>query len=458
MNNNSNSGLGWLGIFRLGLVQASLGAIVVLATSTMNRVMVVELAMPAMLPGFLVALHYVVQVLRPRLGYSSDVGGRRTPWIIGGMALLGLAAVSAAVAIDLMVTSPTLGIALAVLAFLLIGVGVGTSGTALLVLMSTHVSPQRRAAAATVTWLMMIVGFIVTSIVAGASLDPFTPLRLIQVTASVAATAFVVTTLAVLGIERTGVASQAAQDEHAPSFREALRQVWSESHSRRLTVFVFISMVAYSAQDLILEPFAGLIYGMTPGESTKLSGVQNTGVLLGMLIVAIICTRASSSQLGSIRAWTIGGCVGSGLSLLTLAVGGLIGPGWPVAASVFVLGLSNGVFAVGAIGSMMGMVGTGRRSREGVRMGLWGAALAIAFAIGGLAATALVDLARWVFDSVAIAYGLVFAIEAGMFFVASRLAAQVRLREGEGQEDTAEGASGQDGRIDGQYGVQLAGR
>jgi MFS transporter, BCD family, chlorophyll transporter len=269
--------------------------------------------------------------------------------------------------------------------------------------------------------LMMIVGFIVTSIVAGASLDPFTPLRLIQVTASVAAMAFVVTSLAVLGIERTGVASQAAQDEHAPSFREALRQVWSESHSRRLTVFVFISMVAYSAQDLILEPFAGLIYGMTPGESTKLSGVQNTGVLLGMLIVAIICTRASSAQLGSIRAWTIGGCVGSGLSLLTLAVGGLIGPGWPIAASVFMLGLSNGVFAVGAIGSMMGMVGTGRRSREGVRMGLWGAAQAIAF-----------------------------AIEAGMFFVASRLAAQVRLREGEGQEESSPA-----GR---EYGVQMAGR
>ena len=73
--------LGWLGIVRLGLVQTALGSIVVLTTSTLNRVMVVELALPALLPGALVALHHVLQMLRPRLGHGSDVGGRRTPWI-----------------------------------------------------------------------------------------------------------------------------------------------------------------------------------------------------------------------------------------------------------------------------------------------------------------------------------------------------------------------------------------
>ena len=65
----------WRSIFRMGLVQTALGSIVVLTTSTMNRVMVVELALPAMLPGALVALHFAVQMLRPRLGYGSDDGG-----------------------------------------------------------------------------------------------------------------------------------------------------------------------------------------------------------------------------------------------------------------------------------------------------------------------------------------------------------------------------------------------
>jgi hypothetical protein len=81
-------GLSWFEIFRLGLVQTALGAIVVLTTSTINRVMVVEMAMPAMLPGALVGLHYALQILRPRWGHHSDVKGHRSPWILLGMAVL----------------------------------------------------------------------------------------------------------------------------------------------------------------------------------------------------------------------------------------------------------------------------------------------------------------------------------------------------------------------------------
>jgi len=88
--------IGWLGILRLVLVQAGLGAIVVLTTSTLNRVMISEWHLPAIVPGALVALHYGIQVLRPRLGYGSDVGGRRTPRIVGGMAALALGATGAA--------------------------------------------------------------------------------------------------------------------------------------------------------------------------------------------------------------------------------------------------------------------------------------------------------------------------------------------------------------------------
>ena len=76
--------LGWLGIARLGLVQTALGSIVVLTTSTLNRVMMVELALPAVLPAALVAWHYAVQLSRPRWGHGSDGGARRTPWIVGG--------------------------------------------------------------------------------------------------------------------------------------------------------------------------------------------------------------------------------------------------------------------------------------------------------------------------------------------------------------------------------------
>ena len=265
-----NNTIGWLGIIRLGLVQTALGAVVVLTTSTINRIMVVELALPAILPGLLVGLHYAVQVLRPRWGYGSDQGGRRTPWIVGGMATLALGGIGAAVATAWMQSQLIAGIALAVVAFILIGLGVGACGTSLLVLLAKRVTERRRGAAATIVWMMMIVGFIVTATLAGKYLDPFSPMRLIVVTTIVSVAAFLLTLIAVYKVEGVDNAHPVSGEKKSlsaqPSFKVALAQVWDEPRARRFTIFVFVSMLAYSAQDLILEPFAGAVFGFTPGD------------------------------------------------------------------------------------------------------------------------------------------------------------------------------------------------
>ncbi len=423
--------LGWLGIIRLGLVQTALGAIVVLTTSTLNRVMVVELMLPAMLPGALVGWHYAVQMLRPRWGYGSDMGGHRTPWIVGGMAVLALGGTMAAGATALMASSTWAGIAVAVLAFLLIGIGVGASGTSLLALLATRVAPVRRAAAASIVWMMMITGFVITAITAGLLLDPFSLPRLVAVTGGVGAVAFCVTVLAVWGVEgrarQTAPVAEAGSEADAkPAFREALREIWGETKARRFTIFVFVSMLAYSAQDLILEPYAGLVFGLTPGESTRLAGVQHGGVLLGMILVAIAGSALFGRKIGSLRTWTIGGCLASAAALATLMAGGMLAPDFPLKPAVFALGMANGAFAVAAIGSMMMLAGEGRESREGMRMGLWGAAQAIAFGCGGFLGTVAVDAMRVFVDSPAIAYGAVFGAEAVLFVVAAGLAFRVQ--------------------------------
>jgi len=419
--------LGWGGILRLGLVQSALGAVVVLTTSTLNRVMVVEVMLPALVPGVLVGLHHVIQLLRPRFGYGSDVGGRRTPWIVGGMAALAAGGLLAAIATAWMSTNRPAGLLLAVAAFVAIGVGVGAAGTSLLVLLARRVEPGRRAAAATIVWIMMIAGFVITASVAGHFLDPFSPGRLVAVAAVIAATALTVSLLAVWNVE--GRPSRAPADgglpPTQPPFREALAQVWSEGRARRFTVFIFVSMLAYSAQDLILEPFAGIVFGLTPGESTRLSGIQNGGVLCGMVLVALRATGRSGRRAGSLRAWTIGGCIASGAALAALALAGFMADAWPLRPTVFALGAANGAFAVAAIGSMMALVDSGRGSREGVRMGLWGAAQSIAFAIGGVVGTGAVDLARALTGSPLVAYSSVFVLEGIAFLLAAHLAARV---------------------------------
>ncbi len=423
-NRLASEKLGWLGIIRLGLVQTALGAIVMLTTSTINRIMVVELALPAVVPGMLVAWHYSLQILRPRWGFGTDNGRRSTPWIIGGMAVLALGGALSAVATALMAASFWGGLLLAILAFTLVGVGVGAAGTSLLVLLAKRVQTERKASAATIVWLMMIAGFAVTGVTAGRFLDPYSELRLVTVTAAVSLIAFCLATLAILGIE--GHAKAVVDPgQPKPPFRQAVSEVWADPKARLFAIFVFVSMLAYSAQDLILEPFAGSIFAMTPGDSTKLSGIQHGGVFLGMVIVALACPILGKGRFGSPVAWTVGGCIASAFAMLGLTFAGSIGPRWPIVENVFLLGVSNGIYAGAAIGSMMTLATSGQSGREGTRMGVWGAAQAIAFGIGGFTGTIAADIARWLTGSPTTAYSIVFGAEAILFLGAAVLALQV---------------------------------
>jgi MFS transporter, BCD family, chlorophyll transporter len=423
--------LGWLGIVRLGLVQTALGAIVILTTSTLNRVMVVELMLPAMVPGILVGIHYAVQLSRPRWGYGSDMGGRRTPWIIGGMAVLALGGVSAALSVALMGSNTVLGLIGATLSFIAIGVGVGASGTSLLTLLAVRVVPERRAPAATIVWVMMIVGFILTAAIAGGQLDPFSMTRLVVVTSVVSALAFALSLFAVAGLEGAPQSQQVVEpsgaEEAKPPFRQVIAEVWAEPKARNFSIFVFASMLAYSTQDLILEPFAGAVYGYTPGASTQLAGTQHGGVLLGMIVVALAGMGFKGRRFGSLQAWTVGGCVASGLALFALAVSSRFAEVWPLQANVFALGFANGAFAVAAIGSMMSLASEGGKNREGVRMGLWGAAQAIAFGLGGLVGTMGIDITRALTGSVTFSYTTVFTLEGIVFLISALLAARIGM-------------------------------
>jgi BCD family chlorophyll transporter-like MFS transporter len=412
----------WASIFRLGAVQMCLGAIVVICTSTLNRVMVVEAALPAVLPGLLVGLHYAVQITRTSWGYRSDTQGNRTRYIVAGMAVLGLGGFLAALGFVVMGADFWAGLALSVLAYALIGAGAGAgaSGTSLLALLATATHPRRRAAAATITWLMMIFGIAVTATIVGKALDPHSQALLLKLVALVGIVAVTLTSLAVWGIEARH-ASAAALNAAVP-FRAGFAEIWAEPRARNFTIFIFLSMVAYFMQELILEPYAGLAFGFTPGQSTQLSGAQNGGVFFGMLTVGI---AATGLRIGSLRAWVMEGCAGSAVALLAIAAAGQMADGAAlIRTATMALGFFNGMFAVAAIGSMMALAGEGRAAREGTRMGMWGAAQAIAAGLGGVLGSGAADLARHVMAD-ASAFGVVFVAEAGLFLLATLMAAHI---------------------------------
>ena len=410
--------LSWLSIVRLGLVQMCLGAVVVLMTSTLNRLMVVELSLAATLPGALVAIHYLVQISRPKWGFLSDIQGNRTKWIILGMIILAVGANLAALCIPLYSFNATAATILSFFAYIIIGLGVGASGTSLLALLATHTIQHRRAAAATITWLMMIFGIAVTATVVGKLLDPYSVERLIKIVFGLTLVTVAITFISTLNIER-GLSSIKRNVNKSQSFLTGLKVIWANSQTKRFSIFVFLSMTAYFMQELILEPYAGIVFSFTPGQSTSLSGMQNGGVFLGMLAVGIACT---GFKFGALKNWVWAGCMGSCISLVLIALAGQSPEIVPLAPIVFGLGIFNGMFAVAAIGSMMSLASQNNDNREGTRMGLWGAAQAIAAGFGGLLGTVLVDLLRLTNFSHADAYGTVFIFEAALFALAASIA------------------------------------
>ena len=143
------------------------------------------------------------------------------------------------------------------------------------------------------------------------------------------------------------------------------------------------------------------------------------------ILVAMLATLLPGGVLGSLKVWTVAGCVASAVALMAIAAAGLVGPAAPLRQAVFLLGLANGAFAVAAIGSMMALAGRGRASREGVRMGIWGAAQAIAFGTGGFLGAAAADIMTLILGTPAMAYIAVFAAEAVLFVAAAVLATRI---------------------------------
>lgn len=406
----------------------SIGGIVVLMTSTLNRVMVVELLLPALLPGILVAVHYAVQILRPRLGYGADKLGKCTPWIKLGMVILAFGSLLSTFSTTLMFESKMVGISLAFFGFMLIGLGVSAAGTSVLTLLAKKVSSVRRAAAATVLWLMMIGGFAVTALIAGQLLDPFSPERLFMVALAISLGGVILSFIAIWGIEENtksvkyNYEKQQSKNMKA-TFLQTLKVIISEPKTRNFSVFVFLSMFAFSMQDLILEPFAGKVFEMSPGETTSLSGIQHSGVLFGMILVGYANNKEIlGKKVNSLKLWIVSGCVLSAVSLIFLSSSAIIGEPWPLGFNVFVLGFSNGVFSIAAIAMMMQLAKEGLQGTEGTKIGLWGASQALAFGLGGFLGAASTDLLALFSTTTHSSYAIVFFVEAVLFFIAAFLA------------------------------------
>ena len=438
--------MNWFSILRLGLVQLCIGSSVVIPLSTLNRLMKVELALPATIAGFLIALHYAVQLTRVNWGYLSDKTQNRSQWIIFGMLILGIGGVLASASIPLIESNFAYGIMLALFSYTLIGFGVGAAGTPLLALLASYSSKSQKGFAASITFLMMILGLAITGITAGIILDPYSHQKLIKITASLAIITNILSFLSLKNLEKSlrnnaDVRTPNAINYDVP-FLEGIKKVWMEREARLFTIFIFISMGAFSMQDPILEPFAGEVFGFAVGESTKLDGFHKIGTLIGIILIILCLSKfrigfaslsiVKNERLGSEKFWLITGCLFSAFSLFIISLLGLTyrDPGI-LNSVVFLFGISNGVFTAGILGTMLHLASRGSDGNNtGTRMGIWGAAQAYATMIAVFFSTVLVDILGLMMNSLPSVYGIVF-LTAASFFIAAAFLGSLIIKKDE---------------------------
>ena len=396
--------------------------------------MKVELALPATIAGFLIALHYAVQLTRVNWGHLSDKSQNRSQWIVLGMLILGIGGILASASIPLIENRFSYGIILALLSYSLIGFGVGAAGTPLLALLATYSSKSQKGFAASITFLMMILGLAITGITVGTILDPYSHQKLLKITSSLAIITIIISFLSLRNLERSLQNSSHALTPNTINsdvpILEGIKKVWMEREARLFTIFIFISMGAFSMQDPILEPFAGEVFGFTVGESTKLDGFHKIGTLIGIISIVLCLSKfrigfgslsiVKNERLGSEKLWLITGCLFSALSLFIISLLALTFKEPNLLNSVvFIFGISNGVFTAGVLGTMLHLASRGSGdNKEGTRMGIWGAAQAYATMIAVFFSTLLVDILGLIMTSLPSVYGIVF-LTAASFFIAS---------------------------------------
>ncbi len=412
-------------LLRLGLFQVSVGITFALLAGTLNRVMIVELGVPASLVALMLAIPLLFAPARALVGFRSDtyrsaLGWKRVPFIWFGTMLQwgGLAIMPFAL---ILLSGDTNGTVLeaqiaSALAFLLVGAGTYTVQTAGLALATDLVPERARPRAVALLYVLLLVGMVVGSLGYGRLLQDFSQVRLVGVVQGSAVVALVLNVIALWKQEARVPGARRTPDEPRPSFREAWRSFSAAPRVVRYLVALAFGTAAFGMQDVLLEPYGGQVLGLGVGATTELTALMAGGSILAFVVAA----RSLEGGLDAIRLAAFGAIVGVlGFAAIVFAA--------PLdSAAVFrvgtaLVGIGSGAFAVAMLTSAMALQD---REGHGLALGAWGAvqatAAGLAVASGGVLRDIITSSAeRGVFGAAApipLGYSVVYHLEIALLF------------------------------------------
>ena len=409
-------------LLRLSLFQLSIGITIALLVGTLNRVMIVELAVPAWWVALSVALPLVFAPLRALIGYRSDthpsaLGLKRMPymWIgtllmFGGLAIMPFALLLLTVT-DASVWAGRIG---AALAFLLVGAGMQITQTAGMALASDLSPEDKRPRVVALLYSTLLVGMIVGSALLGFVLIDFTPTRLVQVVQG-AAVLVAVLNIASLWKQEPRQARRGAREAHG--FSRSWARLMAIPKIKRFLWTVGLGTVAFNMQDIILEPYGGQVLGLNVSLTSSLTAMSAGGALLAFVLSARFMARG----LDTIRLAAIGALLGLPAFACVIFSAPLNSPLlFQVGAAL--IGFSGGLFSVSMLLTAMDLP---ERELTGLVLGAWGAvqatAAGLSMALGGVLRDGVSSLATygWLGESLnspVTGYSFVFHLEIYLLF------------------------------------------
>ena len=416
-------------LLRLSLFQCSVGIELVLLNGTLNRVMIVELGIPAWLVAAMVALPILFAPFRALIGYKSDnhksvLGWRRVPYIwmgtliqFGGLALLPFALL---VLSGRGTYSPRfVGEIAAAFSFLLIGVGLHTSQTAGVALATDLAPKASRPRVVALLYVMLLVGMVLASLCFGALLRSFEYLKLIKIVQGAAMATICFNVFALWQQEPRGSKPRAdAEPEEVPQpFMKSFRAFLTGGSASRLLVAVGIGGAGFNMQDILLEPYGGELLHLSVAATTSLTAIMAGGTLAGLFLAARWLSRGGDAY----KLAALGSLIGiGGFSLVLFAAPFASLPVfW---AGTLGIGFGGGWFAVGTLTASMGLSESGQ---SGLAIGAWGAVQATVAGAGIALAGVLRDVVSGLavrgalgpgLTSAAVGYNFVYLLEIALLF------------------------------------------
>lgn len=425
-------------LLRLALIQVSVGMSLTLLVGTLNRVMIVELKVPAGLVGIMLSLPLLFAPLRALVGHKSDnhqsaLGLRRIPYIFrgtmvqfGGLALMPFALLVLAGSLQANMAPKWVGQSTAALAILLVGAGIHITQTVGLAL-ATDLAPEKdQPNVVGLMYVMLLIGSIVSALLFGAFLVNFTPGRLIQVIQGSALITVILNFVALWKQEpRVPHYLRPAPPPAPPAFRDSWNSYAAQHNAVPRLVAVGLGTLAFSMADILLEPYGGQVLGLGVGATTKLTATFAGGSLAGFTLASRILSRGGDP----FRMAVAGAMVGIPAFMMVIASAQLQATGL-FGFGVLLMGFGSGLFGHGTLTATMNFA---PKDQVGMAMGAWGTVQATAAGLGAASAGIIRDVvgARGLpmpWPAAANGYIAVYMLEIGLL-LATLLAAMPLMRK-----------------------------